>query len=81
MPGLLQMTPEPAGVNYGLPEGFDRDILLGTGVGADTQEEWRKWISKSRIRDLRRDFRKMGIDELMINRVLGPPEGERWGWR
>ena len=81
MPGLVQMTPETMGVNYGLPERFDRDILLGTGVGADTQEEWRKWISKSRIRDLRRDFRQMGIDELMINRVLGPPEGEAWGWR
>ena len=69
------------GAKYNLPKGYDRDILLGTGRGSDAPEEWRKWISKSRIRDLRRDFRKMGIDELMINRVLGPPEGEAWGWR
>jgi len=75
------MSPEPMEINYGLPKGFDRDILLGTGVGADTQEEWRKWITKGRLSNLRRELLEMGIDELMINRVLGPPEGEAWGWR
>ena len=69
------------GINYGLPEGFDRDILLGTGVGADSPEAWRKWIRKGRIENLRMDFRKMGIDETQINKILGPPEGDRVGWR
>jgi len=77
MNGLLQTT----GINYGLPEGFDRNILLGTGRGADTPEAWRKWVRKGRIENLRREFREMGIDETQINKILGPPEGDRVGWR
>ena len=69
------------GAKYNLPKGYDRDILLGTGRGSDAPEAWRKWIRKGRIENLRMDFRKMGIDEAQINKILGPPEGDRLGWR